>query len=271
MGLPGSQAIGWLLSQVFGDPDEPKDPELMARNMIGDPTLADLLLKGVPAMLGVDMSSRLGAANILSPTPYQAFPTDRKSYGETLMGLSGPFLGGVMPKMFDGIGYIGQGDYMKATESMMPNGFANAVKGYRLATQGMTMKNGDLVMKPDEIGFLDAFAQAVGLPTSTITDRAWRSGVKFESDQFYNARTHDLKREYTRAYNEGDSSKLSDVRDQWTHMQNARKDAGYKPAPLSELLKSPRDQAKREKATIGGVQGRGKKDMGALRHLEEIS
>ncbi len=80
LGLPGAQAIGAILRGVFGDDDEPNDPELTMRKYLGDAGLegvSDLLIKGAPAWMGIDVSGRLGAGNILSLFP--SADIDKKS------------------------------------------------------------------------------------------------------------------------------------------------------------------------------------------------
>ena len=42
--------------------------------------------------------------------------------------------------------------------------------------------------------------------------------------------------------------------EKWQRLQASRKEAGFKPQPLSTLMKAPQEQAKRERNTSGGVQ-----------------
>jgi hypothetical protein len=152
---------------------------------------------------------------------------------------------------------------------MMPKGAANAIKGFDIMTRGIRQPNGDVAISPEDMTVFDGVMQALGAPTTKITNRQAAVGAKYELDTFYKDRTTHLKRAYTEAYKDGDSSALAEARQDWQDMQAARKANGYKPAPLSDLLKAPMEQRKREKATLGGVQYRGK-DAGAVRQLEEI-
>ena len=73
LALPGAQAIGAILRAIFGDDDEPDDPELTMRKYLADAGLEDfatLLVKGVPAWLGVDVSGKMGAGTIASLFPF---------------------------------------------------------------------------------------------------------------------------------------------------------------------------------------------------------
>lgn len=270
LGMPGAQFIGAILRTVFGDDDEPDNPELTLRKMIGDETTADLLLKGVPKVLGVDLSGRLGAGGMLSLLPYADVSMDRKGYEAAVMGALGPFLGGLMPNIADGAGKIGQGKYYEGIAKMLPKGFADAYKGFHVATEGLTQKNGDQIMSPEEVTLVDAFFQAMGLPTNTLTDRAFRANAKYELDSFYKDKMGQMKAKYVKAYREGDAQAMQEVRDNWAQLDAARKANGYKPAGLSELLKAPAESKKREAHTQGNLQYRAK-DRGVVQMLDDLS
>jgi len=253
MGLPGFAVIASLYGMLFGDEDEPENPELALRRAIGDDTIADLLVKGVPAMAGLDLSGKLGMGQMLSILPYTDVTASRKGVYETIgTAVAGPF-GGLLAKSAEGVGYIGRGDYYKGVEQLVPTGVANAMKGYRYGTEGITSKTGDVTMSPDDIGAVDAFMVALGLPTKPITDRQFLQAAKFDYDQFYNEKTSELKREYVRAYSEGDATARVEAMDAWKKLQESRAQNGYTKQPLSTLLKAPQEKAKREKNTVGGV------------------
>ena len=253
MGLPGFAVLGMLLSKIMGDDDEPEDIELMMRRAIGNDSLADLLVKGVPAALGVDISGKIGMGQMLSVLPYTDVTLSRKGVYETAGTLlTGPF-GGLLAKSADGLSYIGQGDYYKGIEQLLPTGLSNVLKGARVATEGVTSRTGDLTMSPDEISFVDGFMVALGLPTKTMTDKAFLQNVKYEFDQFYNDKASEVKREYVRAYRSGDGEALTEARNDWAKLQESRAKNGYTRQPLSTLIKAPMEQTKRERNTIGGV------------------
>ena len=270
LGMPGAQFIGAILRMVFGDDDEPDNPELTLRKMIGDETTADLLLKGVPKLAGIDLSGRLGAGGMLSLLPYADVSMDRKGYEAAVMGALGPFLGGLMPNIADGVGKIGQGKYYEGVVKMLPKGFADAYKAFHLSTEGLTQKNGDQIMSPEEVTLVDAFFQAMGLPTNTLTDRTFRANAKYELDSFYKDKMGQMKAKYVKAYREGDAQAMQDIRDNWAQLDAARKSNGYKPAGLSELLKAPAESKKREASTQGNLQYRAK-DRGVVQMLDDLS
>lgn len=243
--MPGFTAISFLMG-AFGDDDEPDDPEATLRRALGGGAEADLLLRGVPNLLGMNLGNRIGAAGMLSILPYTDLEASREGYKDILMGVAGPFFGGTLPKMLDGLGLIRQGDLWKGLEMLAPRGLADVSKGIRFGMEGVTKRNGDVVLSGDEVSFFAVAAQAMGLPTTTITDNQMLRNSQFTADEFYKDRTSQLKRQYVQAYRSGDGAKLQEIRAEWQDTQQARRRLGFKVQPLSTLLKAPQEQRKRE-------------------------
>lgn len=254
MAVPFAQQAASILSKIFGDPDEPDDWEFKLRRMIGDKAVADLLISGVPGAMGVDVSGKIGMGNVFSILPFTNIDFASRSGAEKmLVGLMGPSAS-LGLKFADGLGMMSQGDYYKGLEQMMPNGVANVLKSGRFATEGITMRNGDVVLKPEEISMLDAAFQAVGLPTNTITDRQFTQKVVKEFDQYYKQRDTEIKGDYVEASRKGDSAAMGDARDEWNKLQDSRVANGYKRQPYSDLFKAPMAANKRERNIAGGVE-----------------
>jgi hypothetical protein len=255
LGVPFVMQIGNLLTHLFGDDDEPKDFEYKLRQAIGDKALADLLLNGVPAAMGVNFGGKLGLGAVASVLPFTDVDlTSRSGYEKVLVGMLGPFLGGLAPKFADGAGMIGKGEYYKGLELLMPNGIGNAMKGVRYANEGITMRNGDVVMKPEDISIVDAAFQAVGLPTTTITSRQYIQNTKFEFDKFYAGKAADIKSAYVDANRDGDTATMADARKDWEDLQTSRRKNGYKIQPMSELFMAVSAARKRQASVTNGVE-----------------
>ena len=92
LGLPGLQALDWLIRSLFGDEYSPVK-FLMRTNLDahanGEATgmMGDLFVKGLPTLVGQDISSRVGLGNRFIPY------NDRLSIGDNLMDqFKGPFI-----------------------------------------------------------------------------------------------------------------------------------------------------------------------------------
>lgn len=261
--VPAALAYG-VITGAFGDEDDPEDFEAWLRSKGGL-----LLARGIPANMGIDLSGKLGMGNVLSLLPYTDVDlSSKQGYANLLLGASGPFLGGLVPKMIDGVNLVAGGDYYRGLEQMLPNGLNNGIKVLRFNTEGITMRNGDVVMAPEEIGFADSISQLLGLPSTTITERQYTQGQVIKFDQFYSDRAKELKRDYTRAYKDNDFAAMAESRDAWNNLQESRVKYGYTRKPLSELIKAPREQAKRERGVVGGVETT-KSNKGFVRSITE--
>ena len=111
-------------------------------------------------------------------------------------------------------------------------------KVYRLANEGVTQRNNDVTLTPDELNFADVLFQGLGLPTTKLTEQQFRTGVNIETKEFFSKLTTELKRDYSKAYRDNDRPALEAIRQRWKIVQDKRVARGLKRQPLSELLKS---------------------------------
>jgi len=256
LGVPFVSQAAWILSKVFGDEDEPDDYEYKLRRMIGDGPAADLLLRGVPAALGLEsLGKKLSMENVASPFGPFVDPdiTSRTGAEKMLVGMMGP-AANIGLKFTDALGMMTKGNYYKGLELALPNGVANVMRGMRFANEGITMRNGDLVLKPEDVSLIDAAFQAVGLPTTTITDRQYTQKVVVEFDKFYSERAADIKRSYVEGSRDSDSAAMAEAREDWQKLQESRVKNGYKRQSMSELFRAPAEARKRERGVVGGVE-----------------
>lgn len=262
-GLPGASVLAFLATKLLGDPDEPDDDELKMRRLIGNQDLADLILKGAPAYMGVDLSGKLGMGTAFSLLPYAKLDAAKEgdNYKNALLGLSGPFFGGLLPRFINGVDEIEHGAWYKGLENMLPSGFGNAMKAYRFGDEGVTRKNGDVVMSPEEISFATELFQAMGLQTKQLTDRTFDQKVMTEFEQFYSDKEGRLTEKYARAAKQGDNEAMGKAREQWMELQDARVENGFKRQPLSTLLKAPVAQARRERQVVNHVGARSSRQL----------
>ena len=256
LGVPFVSQAAWIISKLFGDEDEPDNFEYKLRRMIGDDAVADLLLRGVPAAVGLEsLGKKLSMENVASPFGPFVEPdlTSRAGAEKMLVGVMGP-AANLGLKFTDALGMMTKGNYYKGLELALPNGVANAMKGYRFANEGITMRNGDLVMKPEDISMIDAAFQAVGLPTTTITDRQYTQKVVAEFDKFYASRAGEIKSSYVEGSRQSDAAAMAEARDDWQKLQESRVRNGYKRQSMSELFRAPAEARKRERGVVGGVE-----------------
>jgi hypothetical protein len=257
LGLPLMNVVGLVLGAAFGDDDEPFDLERSLRDAIGDDDLANLVLHGPLNMIGLDMSAKLGEDKIFSIAPFSELKLDSsKGVAKTAFDIMAGPSGSQMGRFGNGVGYFEKGDYYRGLESFMPKGFADAMKAFRVANDGYTLNNGDVMFAPDEIGGFATTLNFFGLPTTSLKRMDWLRGQQYELTQFYTDRSREIQRDYKRAVAEGDTEAMSELRQAWMDLQdgkdrvrgvfNGSHDA-LRRQPLSTLLRYPQTSSAREK------------------------
>jgi len=255
MGLPGYAAVAWALGSLFGDDDEAFDLTDEIRKLIGDDDLANMVLRGVPTLGGSDWSGKIGAGNMLSIMPFSnADLTTRSGFYEGLGTLVAGASGGMVVRGVDGLGLLANGDYLKGMELVLPKGMGDVIKAYRLGVDGATRRNNDVILPADELDSLEVLWQAIGIPPAQMSAMYEKQERVRNVEQRFRDRTSRLKNNYSQAMRKGDSAAAAEARADWMKLQEARVRAGLKRQPLSNLLKAPREQSKRERETAGGVQ-----------------
>ena len=267
MGLPGANLLGAVVGNIQNlmDPEKKHDFEEEMREALGAGGegakrnwWADFLYKGAPySLLSMDTSDRLGMGNIVALAPYSDLPealgSKEKMYealGKFALGPSGGMLG----KLVDGFGFgMEQHDWTRAAEAIAPTGISNAMKAYRFKTEGLTNKQGDVLLPPDEISGVDAFYTALGVRPRVLVNQAQRASTAYDTTEFYKAQTDRLTNQYAAAFKAKDAAKMQDLRDAWQKMNVARREQKLQPEPMSTLIKAPAKQMKTERQAIGGV------------------
>jgi hypothetical protein len=254
LGLPLMNLVSMIFGALGGD-EEPPDLERSLRELIGDETMANMLLHGPLSAAGLDMSAKLGDDKIFSILPYGEWDFSSASgLAKTGMSLAGP-AAGLGGKFADGVGMLQRGEYYKGVEKFMPKGAADAMKAFRIANEGFTLKNGDLMFKPEDVNGFALALDALGMPSSEMKRMDWLRSQQYEIGQFYQDRTKEIQRDYARAVEDKDQDSLTQLRQDWMDLQSGKNRLRYlfndstdalKVQPLSTLLKYPQTQAKRE-------------------------
>jgi hypothetical protein len=270
MGIPGAQAVGWVLKKMFDQDDDMDSTEDFLRKQIGDSDVANLVLHGAPAFAGVDISNRVGAGDILNPLGRMNVgggTLTGKTVPDYAFAMMGPAVG-MLPNMVDGTTAMAKGDLYNGLTQLMPSGVRDVLKGMHMATEGVTTKRGDVAMSPDEINLADALMQGLGAPTTKVTNRARNTESMYDYEQHFQTMKTDVINDYLRAMKSGDSDSIDAARQRWYDMQAAQTRNGFKPSPVSDLLKARQAQMTRERQTNGGVEYK-RGEQGAAQQMAE--
>ena len=273
-GLPlyGVMAVALGLGGDPGDDDEDVLRKTLADAGCEKPVI-DLIVRGLPAMLGLDLSDKLGAGNVLSPFPYlEGNKLSMKNGPDDALEVLAQVLGpaaSLLVRGSRGMSYGWQGDYTKAAENLLPSGFANVVKATRFGLEGLTTKAGDVVIPGEEFTFGDLIMQGVGLPTTKVTGRNQLVSSLYRHEETYNQWAKQIRYSFTQAVKSHDIRARSEAVKEWKQMNEMRRRAGFAPNKLSNLTGSVKAQRTRERGAIGGVETN-KSNRGFVRKASEL-
>jgi hypothetical protein len=257
MGLPAANLIGWAVASLGGEDDEPADIELMARRAIGNKEVSDLLLRGLPnAYLGVDATTKLGMGQTFAVMPFTDIKFTRDGTAVAMAALAGP-AAAQAGQMVDGWGMLTEGNTLLGIANMLPRGVRDVMRAFHYANTGVTRRNAtmDVAIRPDELSMLDIGMQGLGWPTTAISDRQAVSRWLKLTEETFDKRNDDIKRDFVRGRKAGDHGQMLTARQEWMKLQRVRMDYGFTPQSLKLLTDEVSRQQKREQSAqqTGGV------------------
>lgn len=208
-GMPlygAATVLASVLHGLFGDDDEPFDPDEEVREAIGD-----LGYKGpLNKLLNIDIASRTGFNNMfwredprrlaeVGLAPYVAEHFFGPSY-QTL------FVNPLRAKDL-----FNQGQTERAVETLLPSFMRNPMKAYRFATEGAQTKNGAKII--DDYSAYNSFMQVMGFSNAELSEAYQRAGsMKQAEKNILNRRSSLLNAAYI-ARSTGDFDTMMEIND----------------------------------------------------------
>jgi GGDEF domain-containing protein/translation initiation factor 1 (eIF-1/SUI1) len=211
-GLPFAAGMFAALSFLFGSDDDPFDAEeefaSLMRDALGD-TLGGAALKGLPALVGMDISNRVGMGGLFSivnsEPPENLHGADL--YNWYVGKLSGP-TGGVITGGLRAVQSFERGDMYGAVRNAMPRPIADLAKTIQTIDQGQTA-SGRTIQGPDSFTPMDWALVAVGLNPIKMSLAAEEQRTVTQA----NARITERKKELSQALARAVVTDDSDSRD----------------------------------------------------------
>jgi len=154
----------------FDDDDDYFDAATELRNWASDvldPRTAELLSRGLPTLIGVDMSKRIGMGDIGSIVPFAREGRTAKDTAENYMIAATGAPISMMLNIVDGVEKLAQGDVAKGVERIVPLKLvSNLVKAGRYGAEGLTDSRGETILDPERFSAWDITLRASGLQTT---------------------------------------------------------------------------------------------------------
>lgn len=271
-GLKGTPFATVLLGiAAMGMGDTGDDGEDLIRKMIGDKDMSNLLMRGVPAWLGIDVSGKIGAENMLSPMPYMnaKFSDGRDGANELIAGALGP-AASLVQKFYTAGQYFVQGDEWKALEYALPNGLAaNLSKGVRFMTEGYSSKAGDVLVKPQDYDVGDFLIQTLGFQPRVMTDRMRVQDSLIRHKESFDAEKNRIYMDFKKARREGDHAGMNQARREMLKLAAEARKQGLTGYTIQNMINAANEQRRRERQAVGGV-GTSKTDRQFVKKMSEI-
>jgi hypothetical protein len=187
------------LSMAFGDPDDPWDLErdfaAAARDALGDDA-GNVFLKGLPSLLGMDISKRIGMGglgNIINGDPPPGLSAEQRAQWAAGR-LLGPSFGMATDAMksYDA---VSQGEWVEAFKVSTPKPVKDLFKAAALYQHGAMGGGGRTIVQPEDISPTSIALQALGVnPLEVALAQEERREISALSTQLRQRRSLLLKR-----------------------------------------------------------------------------
>jgi hypothetical protein len=247
--LPAVSTAIYVGNALFGDPDEPLDIEREVRKFIGNEYLSNVILQGGLGAIGVDATASMGFGQMLSIAPFAdgGIPKTSDEVASLAWALAGP-AAGVASTIATGYGYMMEGDMQKGIEMSLPLGLKSMMRAYREHTEGITKRNGDVLVRPEDIPANDIFWSILGFRSTSKSAISAAREHAFVYGQYVTRRTSALKKQYMEARKSGDRAGIREAIQSFNKLQKWAVDNGIKErrTPLSTFIRSEITQKKRE-------------------------
>lgn len=244
LGLPAAGALTFIfqiVSDAFGD--EPDNVEAEYRNWLARTFGKEaglVLAKGLPTLIGLDFSQKVGAGNLLSPLPNLRETSDARTlYQEMMMGAAGPVFGGLVPKYFQAVQDLSRGDYQRAAIGVLPKFMADPLRAGTFLTDGVKTRSG-LTMEED-VGAWRAFITSTGVPAAAISEMYDANGAIKDVERNMDEMSTRFKKEWVAETPQG----RAELQASLAEINAVRKKYGGKPIFVGDLFrfKATQDRA----------------------------
>jgi len=209
MPVPGVLAvvIGMLYAGFTDDDDEQDLKEALyqgVKSALGE-TGARAVMKGIPAAMGVDVSSKVGMGNVASIAPYADDSKEGREIVKEYFGLlaGGPALG-MAANWAEAVKAASDGDWLKATGFAAPKALSDPAKALGYQLHGTLDSRGNTILAADEIGAAETVIKALGFQPTDIARVQEQRRAFFEARGNRNDARAKLIAEYAHARMNGD-------------------------------------------------------------------
>lgn len=153
------------LAGVGGGDGEPFDFDRWYKNWLADTfgEAGDVIARGLPSLVGLDFSQSLGQGNLFNPVPFYRRGNFQSVPESAWQAFAPPALG-TASNIARGLGDFTEGKFVDGWIKTMPRWLSAVGRAEKLATQGITTKDGHVRVPSEHFDTADIVMQALGLP-----------------------------------------------------------------------------------------------------------
>ncbi|WP_336931474.1 PLxRFG domain-containing protein [Acinetobacter bereziniae] len=255
LGLPMVTTIlaiaSGLVGIAGGGDDDPWDAEVALRNGLADmtsPTFSNLVMKGLSRGTPADISGRVGLDSMFLAKTQDGLE-GKKLYEQIIIGNLGATVG-MGANIAKGIQELGQGNYARALEEMLPTFAKNPFKAYRYAIDGVQDKTGIDIMDGKPVSSAGIFSQTIGFSPSQVRTAYEGKSAIYQQQQALQKRRSKLTSQWVRAKRNDDQEGMDSA---WKDIQEFNEINPKQRINRINLMQSYHQNAKRIRDAENGV------------------
>lgn len=251
LGLPMVTTLLAVASMFGGGDDDPWDAEVALRNGLADmtsPNFSNLVMKGLSRGTSADLSGRVGLDSMFLARAPDGLE-GQKLYEQLILGNMGATVG-MGANIAKGIQELGQGNYARALEEMLPTFAKNPFKAYRYATEGVQDKTGVDILDGHPVSGAGIFSQTIGFSPSQVRTAYEGKSAIYQQQQALQKRKSKLTANWVRAKRNDDQEGMDSA---WKDIQEFNEVNPKLRINRINLMQSYHKNAKRIRDAENGV------------------
>jgi len=189
LGVPMA-GVALALAGLGGDgDDEEGSPEVRWRNMLTKMVGKDaamVLTDGIPTMFGVNISKRIGMGDVASPFPMAKFNgtqgNSKNTVGQAMVNVAGA-PANLAVGLLDAKQFFASGQWNKGVEKLAQFGGkwpADILRAHRFSTEGMTDRQGRVIVPADKFTGADIMMRAAGFAPAKESEYFLANNAKLD-------------------------------------------------------------------------------------------
>jgi DNA-binding MarR family transcriptional regulator len=271
VGLPMANVAGLVFNALLDDDDEDGDARTQMYNALADNVgkpMADLIVKGVPSVVGMDLTKRTGMGDLFSPLPFLRTNgyTGKDVLSEVMFASAGAWTS--MPAgAIDMAKFLGDGQYARAVEAPMPKGIKDIFKAYRYGTEGIKGRNKQDGVDAADISAWDVLQRGLGLTPFEEAEYYEAKTALYKTNDAIETRRSRLLRDISIARIDGDRTTELEIRNAIREFNKDHPKYRIKGSAISKSTKNRRN-ARRERVNEYNLGNPSEKLPQLLRYLD---